>query len=128
MDVSELLSRATDSVTVGRVFGEPVERDGVTVIPVARVRGGAGGGEGTDSGGGAPGSEGSDSQGPGSGGSGSGGGVGFTASPAGVFVISGNQVTWRPAVDVNRIVLGGQIVGLALVLTLHAALRRRAHR
>lgn len=34
------------SVSAQAVFGEPVERDGVTVIPVARVRYGFGGGSG----------------------------------------------------------------------------------
>ena len=48
MDVQELLSRATDTVTVKKVYGDPIERDGALVIPVARVRGGAGGGAGTD--------------------------------------------------------------------------------
>jgi len=31
---------------VKRVFGEPYEKNGVTVIPAARVQGGAGGGGG----------------------------------------------------------------------------------
>jgi uncharacterized spore protein YtfJ len=30
------------------VFGEPYEKDGVTIIPAARIRGGAGGGGGED--------------------------------------------------------------------------------
>jgi uncharacterized spore protein YtfJ len=46
MDVEKLLSRITDDLTPKRVFGEPIERDGVMLVPVARVRGGAGGGSG----------------------------------------------------------------------------------
>jgi uncharacterized spore protein YtfJ len=51
--VNELLERIGE--TVGRraqasaVFGEPVEREGVTVIPVARARFGFGGGGGSGS-------------------------------------------------------------------------------
>ena len=33
-------------ITVRRVYGEPYEKEGVTVIPAARVQGGAGGGTG----------------------------------------------------------------------------------
>ena len=38
------------------------------------------------------------------------------ARPSGAWVIEGDDVTWKPAVDVNRIVLGGQIVGLVAIL------------
>jgi uncharacterized spore protein YtfJ len=43
MDVETLLKQAREVATVRRVFGEPIERDGVTVVPVAAVRGGGGG-------------------------------------------------------------------------------------
>jgi len=51
MDVETLLGKATDSLTVGRVFGPPIERDGTLIIPVAWVAGGGGGGtaEGNES-------------------------------------------------------------------------------
>src|SRR5262245_38570153 len=52
------------------VFGEPVERDGLTVIPVAKARFGFGGGGGS---GGPPGEE----------GSGGGGGGGAAVTPIG---------------------------------------------
>ena len=42
MGLEELLAKANDSITVGRVFGTPIERDGVLVIPVAAVQGGGG--------------------------------------------------------------------------------------
>lgn len=45
MDVKDVITQARDVMTVKRVFGDPYELDGVTVIPAARVRGGAGGGE-----------------------------------------------------------------------------------
>ena len=80
MDPNELMQQARDALTVKRVFGEPYERDGVTVIPAASIRGGAGGGRG----------EGAAPDGGGSG-SGSGGGFGLTAKPAGVYVIDGTR-------------------------------------
>lgn len=114
MDVNELMQQTRDALTVTRVFGEPHERNGVTVIPVAVVRGGSGGGQG----------EGSGPEGVGTG-SGSGGGFAIAAKPAGVYVIEGNSVSWRPAVDVNRIILGGQIVMIVALLVLRSVLRHR---
>ena len=114
MDPKELIQQAQDALTVKRVFGEPYERDGVTLIPAASIRGGAGGGRG----------EGATPDGAGSG-SGSGGGFGLIAKPAGVYVIEGNKVRWQPAVDVNRIILGGQIVAIVLLFVLRGAFRRR---
>jgi uncharacterized spore protein YtfJ len=114
MDPNEIMQQTRDALTVKRVFGEPYERDGVTVIPVASLRGGAGGGKG----------EGATPDGAGSG-SGSGGGFGLIAKPAGVFVIDGTSVRWQPAVDVNRVILGGQIVAIVLLVILGGVLRRR---
>ncbi len=113
MDPNELMQQARDALTVTRVFGEPYERDGVTVIPAASIRGGAGGGRG----------EGPTPDGGGTG-SGSGGGFGLTAKPAGVYVIEGTKVRWQPAVDVNRIILGGQIVAIVMLLVIRGVLRR----
>jgi hypothetical protein len=50
MNVEEIMAQAKDTMTVKRVFGEPYEKDGVTVIPAAAIGGGAGGGEGRSSG------------------------------------------------------------------------------
>ena len=107
------LDAVRDLLTVKQVFGEMYERDGVTVIPVAEVRGGGGGGGG----------EGADQQQ----GHGSGTGVGFGVKvrPAGAFIMKNGEVTWMPAVDVTRIVLGGQLVALAALLVVRATLRRR---
>ena len=113
MDPNELMQQVKDALTVKRVIGEPYERDGLTVIPAATIRGGAGGGGG----------EGKTPDGAASG-SGSGGGFGLTAKPAGVFVIDGNKVRWQPAVDVNRIILGGQIVAIVLLLVAGSVFRR----
>lgn len=111
MDVQRTLAEARDSMTARRVYGDPYEKNGVTVIPAARMQGGAGGGGG----------EGPDGQGQGSG-----GGFAVNARPVGVFVVKGEDVSWRPAIDVNRVILGGQLVALAAILVVGAALRNRA--
>jgi uncharacterized spore protein YtfJ len=110
MDVQRLLSKATDNLTVGRVFGEPIQHGDILVVPVARIRGGAGGGSGSD---------GTNEE------TGSGGGAGFDAKPAGVFVVKLDSVTWQPALDITRIVIGGQLVAVVLALVLRSIFRRR---
>jgi uncharacterized spore protein YtfJ len=100
MEVQELLTGARDALSVRRVYGEPYEKNGLTVIPAASVRGGGGAGQGEKEGGE----------------SGAGGGFGVVARPTGAWIIEDGRVTWKPAVDVNRVVLGGQIVTLAAVL------------
>ena len=40
--------KASDAITVKRVFGEPYEKDGLTIIPAAMIGGGGGGGGGHD--------------------------------------------------------------------------------
>ena len=111
MDVQELIAEARDAMTARRVYGDPYEREGVTVIPAAVVRGGSGGGTGR-----------SDE------GEGGGGGFGLAARPVGAWVITDEGVTWKPAPDVNRIVLGGQLIGLAAVVLLGRVLLARARR
>ena len=111
MEVQEVLAQARDAMTVKRVFGEPYEKNGVTVIPAARVQGGAGGGGG---------------EGPEGQGKGSGTGFGLSARPVGAYLIRGDEVTWRPAVDLNRIVLGAQVVAVVALLTLRAIVKARA--
>jgi uncharacterized spore protein YtfJ len=113
MEVQDVLAQARDTMTVKRVVGEPYEKDGVTIIPAARVQGGAGGGSGED---------------PQGQGRGSGSGFGVTARPVGAFIIQGGELSWRPAVDVNRIILGGQAVVIIALLTLRAIVKARAKR
>ena len=114
MEIQALLNQARDALTVKRVFGEPIERDGVTIIPVAKVMGGAGGGAGSSSGEEA--------------GSGSGGGFGIRAVPAGVYVVRGDTVRWEPALDLNRVILGGQVVAVVLLMIVRSILKSRATR
>ncbi|MGH2562110.1 MAG: spore germination protein GerW family protein [Thermomicrobiales bacterium] len=106
MDVQTVLSQARDAITVKRVFGDPIERNGLTVIPVAKVGGGGGGGGSKDGD--------------------SGGGFGVRATPAGAYVIKGDSVRWEPALDLNRVILGGQLVAIALFLVVRSILRARS--
>ena len=69
---------------VSAVFGEPIRQGDLTVVPVARVRWGVGGGSGKSDA--AP-------DGPSSG---SGGGGGAVADPVGYLEISGEAATFRP--------------------------------
>jgi uncharacterized spore protein YtfJ len=116
-DTTPATSVADSILTVRRAFGEPVERGGVTVVPVARVVGGAGSGYGT----GHTGSGRSDE----SEGSGGGGGFGVHVRPLGVYVVTEDRVRWEPVLDLQRVVLGGQVVGAVAVIALAWASRRR---
>jgi uncharacterized spore protein YtfJ len=104
-NIDEILGGARDAITVRRVYGEPIEEAGVTIIPAAAVRGGGGGG--------------GDSEGNG------GGGFGVSARPIGAYVIRDGDVRWRPAVDVNRLMVGWQIVSALGVFALWRLVRRR---
>jgi uncharacterized spore protein YtfJ len=112
MDARSVVEQARDVVSVRRVFGEPIERDGVVVLPVAVVRGGAGGGAGE-----------ARPSGEAPGGTSGGAGWGAMARPAGVFVISGDGVRWQPAIDVNRVIVGGQIVAIVALLVVRSVLK-----
>jgi uncharacterized spore protein YtfJ len=98
--IDELVKGHRDAITVKKVFGEPLQKNGVTVIPAAKVMGGGGGGTG---------------QSPDGPGQGSGTGFGIAAKPAGVYVIRGDEVKWQPAVDANR-VIGGAFLLAALAI------------
>ena len=104
-----MVNGVRDLITVKRVYGDPFDKNGLTVIPAAAVRGGGGGGEGRR----------------GEGETGTGGGFGMTARPVGAWIIEDDEVTWKPAVDVNKIILGGQVVALAAVLVVGRVLRER---
>ena len=107
MNVNELVATARDALTARKVFGEAYERDGVTVIPAAVLRGGVGGGGGRNE----------------QGEQGEGGGFGLTARPAGAYVIKDGVVRWRPAFDLNRTV--GLAAGVAVVWLVTTTRRTR---
>jgi len=103
--VQAAAANVLEGMHVKRVFGEPIERDGALFIPAAKVRGGGGGGGDTEGNGGA--------------------GFGITAKPAGVFVIREGDAEWKPALDLNRVILGGQLVAIVALLALRAIFGRR---
>jgi hypothetical protein len=100
-----VIGMVRDTVSAGRVFAEPVQRGGTTVIGVARVYGG-GGGEQLANGETA-------------------GGVGLLAGPVGAYVIRDGKVRWIPAVDVNVLVLAAGVIVL-IVLVARARAQRKA--
>jgi uncharacterized spore protein YtfJ len=114
--ILEVLREVVDDATVGKVFGSPIHLDDLTLLPVAKIGGGGGGGTGTG-----PVPDGQES-------GGTGGGFGMSAKPLGVFVLKDGTVTWRPAIDVNRVVLGGQFVAVTGLLVLRALIKARAAR
>jgi uncharacterized spore protein YtfJ len=106
VDVEELLGRAGDHLGARRVFGAPLERDGVTVVPVAMVVGGGGGGGGR-------GSDGAD---------GGGAGFGGISRAVGVYTIRDGEVRFVPATDRTLLIA---LVVLVWWRVAVGALRRR---
>jgi uncharacterized spore protein YtfJ len=105
MKVAELLGGAQEAISVRRVFGEPFERNGVTVIPAAKVSGGGGGGSDERENGG--------------------GGFGLSSRPIGALINKGDKVSWQPAFDLNRVIVGCQVVAVVGILASLLAKRRR---
>jgi uncharacterized spore protein YtfJ len=83
VNVDEMVKGVHDALAAKRVYGDPIEREGVVVLPAAAVRGGGGGGSDERSNGG--------------------GGFGLQARPVGAYVIRGDRVGFEPVVDVTRI-------------------------
>jgi uncharacterized spore protein YtfJ len=104
MDVQEMVAKIQDAATVERVYGEPYEKDGVSVIPAAKLsaRGGSGAARGGEH---------------------SGGGFRVDAEPVGAYVVRGGEVEWQPVFDLSAVVLRGQLVGMVALLVLWAVVR-----
>ena len=81
-DVLERIAQTVGQAKVSAIFGEPVEREGVTVIPVAKARFGFGGGGGSGS---RAGDE----------GSGGGGGGGAVVTPVGYIEVRDREAEFR---------------------------------
>jgi uncharacterized spore protein YtfJ len=97
------------------VFGEPVERDGITVIPVAKARWGFGGGAGQRQ-----------AERAGGGGKqedGAGGGGGVQVTPVGFIEVKNNEAKFRP---IRTVSLSWIIVGsICSLFLLRERLKRR---
>jgi uncharacterized spore protein YtfJ len=122
VDVRQMIEEARDVMTGRRVFSEPYERNGVTVILASRVQGGGGGGGGQEGRREGNGTSARPQQ------SGWGGGFGVSAAPVGAFVIRGDEVRWVPAIDINKVIMGGQLVAVVGLVTLRRLIRGRRHR
>jgi uncharacterized spore protein YtfJ len=109
--INGLMDSWKDTYTVRRVFGDPIEKDGVTVIPVAMVAGGGGGGSGEST--------------EDDGGVGEGGGFGGMARPAGVYVVKADSVEWHPALDITMLGMAGIALTALISLVVGSAIRRR---
>jgi len=109
--LKDVMGSWRDTYTARRVFGDPIEKDGLTIIPVAMVAGGGGGGNGP--------ADDEDSAANG------GGGFGGMARPAGVFVVRADSVVWHPALDVTLLGMAGMLFAALVALVLGRALRRR---
>ena len=111
--LASLIERAGGAATARAVFGDPVTQGATTVIPVARLRWGAGGGAGEDV------RDGKQS-------TGSGGGGGGIASPAGFIEVRDGEARFvriaRPA-DVVPLVIAGTLAAILLLRALRALVR-----
>jgi len=106
-DPQSLLERLAEVIQVNanskQVYGEPVERDGATIIPVARIQWGFGGG-GIGHGAAERG----------------GGGGGVRAQPAGFVIIKDGEAEFRPYHDARDfallagVALAGLVTGLII--------------
>jgi uncharacterized spore protein YtfJ len=112
-DVFAGLRTIVDNADAGKVFGPPIQQDGTILLPVARVGGAGGGGAGTG-----PADVGQQA-------GGTGGGFGMSAKPLGVYVLRDGKAKWLPAVDVNKIIVGGQLLAAVGMLIAATVLRAR---
>jgi uncharacterized spore protein YtfJ len=85
--LATLSERLHSSASVRAVFGESIRMEGKTIIPVARIAYGFGGGEGSVD---------SERAIEGEGGHGGGGGGGVAAMPVGVFEVTADQTVFVP--------------------------------
>jgi uncharacterized spore protein YtfJ len=129
MDVENLLAKASDNLSVRRAFGAAYEKDGMLIIPVAMVAGGAGGGTSRHRHGNSAARpetlESSDATPQESGRTDTGGGFGGLVLPTGAYVVKGDQVRWVPAVSPAIVALAA--LSLVRMLIGARARRRRNH-
>ncbi|MBL8159646.1 hypothetical protein JNJ66_04260 [Candidatus Saccharibacteria bacterium] len=125
MDAQQIIDmvsqRVRDTANVKTVFGDPIESDGVTIIPVASVKvaGGGGGGAGRPKGGDA----GSEKD------TGMGLGLKVMATPVGYIEVVDGKARMVDVVDKNKAILGVLVVAglVALKLGMAAAWGAKRH-
>jgi hypothetical protein len=55
-------------------------------------------------------------------------GFGVSSRPVGAFVIKGGDVRWEPALDLNRVIVMGEVVAIVALLTAWAIVQAVAKR
>ncbi|TDC91177.1 hypothetical protein E1161_17270 [Saccharopolyspora aridisoli] len=101
----DALDALKDQLGDHQIFGEPVSQGDTTLVPVGEVQLGGGWGGRSDE---------------------TGGGGGVRARAIGAFsLVADGTVAWHPAVNVNRIVRGGQLALATAVVACAIAFRRR---
>ena len=116
--LERLAEKLGGKATVSAVYGEPITRDGVTVVPVARVSFGFGGGAGHESG-------------TTRSGEGGGGGGGVDARPLGYIEIKDGTAVYKPIRDPwadIALPLAGMLVGIVGSKSVRALVRKRNRR
>ncbi|MFO7946965.1 MAG: spore germination protein GerW family protein [Armatimonadota bacterium] len=113
----QTISDVQDAANVERVFGEPVELNGRSFVPVASVKAFFAGGFGR----GKP-----DDEPDAEEGEGGGGGGGMNAEPVAVVEVSDDETIVHPIIDTNKILFGGMILGAAALCFLGLVLRPRS--
>jgi uncharacterized spore protein YtfJ len=110
--VDRLAERMGAQARASTIYGEPIERGGVTVIPVARAMWGFGGGAGNRS----------------TQETGSGGGGGMLLTPVGYIEISNGQTRYRPIFGTGLLAFWGMTLALGSLSILTQARRRLRRR
>ena len=105
MALRDVIGALGDAISVRRVYGDPIERDGVTVVPAATVLGGGGGGVDAST------AEVADPQGGGI-------GYGLISWPAGAWEVTAEGARWRPAYEPVL------LAGIAMIVITTAIKRR----
>jgi uncharacterized spore protein YtfJ len=112
--IATLAERIGGRFGVSSVFGAPVERDGVSIVPVATVRFGFGGGTGSD---------------PNKRQEGEGAGAGGSMTPAGYIELKDGRSRYVPIIRPERMVAIAFMAALvALTVVRPAAIARRTRR
>lgn len=132
--VERMAERLGGKASVRAVFGKPIERDGLTIIPVARICWAFGGGAGSSLIPVGPGKDGIDAKLQADGdrpatptSSGSGGGGGATADPVGYLEIGPDGASFipiTPAMPSPGLLLAGGVTAALLLRGLARLLRR----
>ena len=117
--LEEMLSRigqVHERASVKTVFGEPLQIEGRTIIPVAKVRYGFGFGVGRKE-------KEKEDEGSGEGG---GGGAGVSITPVAMLEITAQETKVKPVVDVTKLAVAGMLLAAWNVLWITYTIRRVA--